>query len=618
MNKITSHFAVLCLLPVIACDPGAQPADAAAAFPGLGNAAVAVVDAPQETIPTVARRVWGGPEADILASPSPDGRFVSITDWETGDVAVRNLETGETRRVTANPAPFSPGFAQFSRVSPDGERIAYAWFDMQGGEFELRVVDWDGSEPRALVKGLDTYPQAWSPDGRHVLAVREGEESGCLELVLVGTADGAVTVLEPLGPFQPQRAEFSPDGRFVAYDGPSEEHADQRDIFVVELAGGRSTRIVDDASHDFMLGWAPEGEHILYSSDRTGTPGVWLLPVSGGRPTGDPALVLPDAWGVSPVGFLPDGRYFYGVETEVRGVYVATLGADYGSLVTPPSPATRGRLGGTYYPTWSPDGQYLAYGRASAAGMRPSLTVRSLETGEVREFQLAFNNRPASELQWTPDGRSLLGAVRDESGLTSVYRIDLQTGRTEAVSDWSAEFHGRIELSPDGRFVYYSVVEGGPDGMSVRVFRKDLVGGGLEEVYGSTGWVRRLVLSPDGSSLVAALQLPEHQTQVVLFPAAGGEVRELTPIDPRSVISLAWTPDSKTILYARQKEPAPTFSTVEVLRVAVEGGEPEPIGLEMEMLSQLRIHPDGRRLAFVAGEPSGELWVMEDFLPGSR
>lgn len=617
MYKITSYFAVLCLLPVIACDPGGRPADAAAAFPGLTNTAVAIADAPQETIPTVARRVWGGPEADIFASPSPDGRFVSITDWQTGDLAVRNLETGETRRVTDNPGRFNPGFALYPRVSPDGERIAYAWFDMQGGEIDLRVVSWDGSEPRALVKGVDMYPQAWSPDGRFILAVREREDSDSLQLVLVGTADGAVTVLKSLGQFQPRRADFSADGRFVAYDQPSEdEGADQRDIFVVELAGGRSTRIVDDASHDFVLGWAPDGEHLLYSSDRTGTPGVWLLPVSGGRPTGDPALVLPDAWGVAPAGFLPDGRYMYGVETEVRGVYVATLGDDYGSVVTPPSPANRGRLGATFYPTWSPDGQYIAYGRASVAGMRPSLAVRSLETGEVREFQLAIS-RPASELQWAPDGQSLLGAVRDESGLTRVYRIDLRTGRTEAVSEWSVECR-RIELSPDGRFVYYTVVEGGQDGMSVRVFRKDLVGGSLEEVYGSAGWVRRLVVSPDGSSLAASLQLPEHQTQVVIFPAAGGEVRELTPIDPRSVISLAWTPDGKTILYARQKEPGPTVSAVEVLRVAVAGGEPEPIGLEMEMLSQLRLHPDGRRLAFVAGESAGELWVMKDFLPGSR
>jgi len=32
----------------------------------------------------------------------------------------------------------------------------------------------------------------------------------------------------------------------------------------------------------------------------------------------------------------------------------------------------------------------------------------------------------------------------------------------------------------------------------------------------------------------------------------------------------------------------------------------------------LRTHPDGRRLAFVAGRHKTEVWVMENFLPALR
>jgi hypothetical protein len=35
-------------------------------------------------------------------------------------------------------------------------------------------------------------------------------------------------------------------------------------------------------------------------------------------------------------------------------------------------------------------------------------------------------------------------------------------------------------------------------------------------------------------------------------------------------------------------------------------------------IGQQRLHPDGRRLAFVAGSSAAELWVVEDFLPGSQ
>ncbi len=35
----------------------------------------------------------------------------------------------------------------------------------------------------------------------------------------------------------------------------------------------------------------------------------------------------------------------------------------------------------------------------------------------------------------------------------------------------------------------------------------------------------------------------------------------------------------------------------------------------MDLLINLRFHPDGQRIAFSAGEGKGEVWVMEGFLP---
>ncbi len=42
----------------------------------------------------VIRQVWVGPEVDILGGPSPDGRYLSFVHWDTGDLAVRSLNTG--------------------------------------------------------------------------------------------------------------------------------------------------------------------------------------------------------------------------------------------------------------------------------------------------------------------------------------------------------------------------------------------------------------------------------------------------------------------------------------------------------------------------------------------
>ena len=48
----------------------------------------------------VNRQVWIGPGADIEGAPSPDGKFLSFVDWDTGDLAIRDLETGTNRRLT--------------------------------------------------------------------------------------------------------------------------------------------------------------------------------------------------------------------------------------------------------------------------------------------------------------------------------------------------------------------------------------------------------------------------------------------------------------------------------------------------------------------------------------
>ena len=45
------------------------------------------------------------------------------------------------------------------------------------------------------------------------------------------------------------------------------------------------------------------------------------------------------------------------------------------------------------------------------------------------------------------------------------------------------------------------------------------------------------------------------------------------------------------------------------------GGEPRNLGLARNRLRYLRCHPDGRQLAFTAGEFKVELWAMENFLP---
>jgi hypothetical protein len=54
---------------------------------------------------------------------------------------------------------------------------------------------------------------------------------------------------------------------------------------------------------------------------------------------------------------------------------------------------------------------------------------------------------------------------------------------------------------------------------------------------------------------------------------------------------------------------------VQVWRVAAEGGEPQRLGLTVDELWWLRLHPDGRRVAIGTWKTSVEVWALENFLP---
>jgi len=109
--------------------------------------------------------VWSGGNAEYSGSLSPDGRYLSFTDWQDCcQLAVRDMETGEIRTLTQGDWP---AFAYPSRFSPDGRWIAFGW-RTEKGEQEVRVVGRDGSGLRTVFSGGTVeYPEplAWSPDG---------------------------------------------------------------------------------------------------------------------------------------------------------------------------------------------------------------------------------------------------------------------------------------------------------------------------------------------------------------------------------------------------------------------------------------------------------------------
>lgn len=577
------------------------------------------------------RKVWGDASGLIQGSPSLDGRYLSFTDWETGDLAVRDLVAGQTRRLT-NKGSWrdSDEYAETSAVSGDGRQVAYAWYNKEG-YYELRVSDIDGSKPRVVYRdkewGFYIEPYQWTPDGKQILAAlqRKREET---QISLIPVAGAPVRALKTWSRY-PDRPSLSPDGRFLVYDAPERADGRERNIFILSLEGGREIPLVRQPFDDYGPVWMPDGSKVLFISDRTGTNGFWAIDVVEGKPRGAP-LLLKDNVGreVQLNGFTQRGSLYYSLQNTWENVFVAQVDLAAGKVLQQPERLAARFIGSNSAPSWSPDGRRLAYYSGRGEGLAadgPTLVILSVETGEARDVPVRLNQVPYP-VRWFPDGKSVLVGAYDSPKRDQVafYRVDTETGDHHLVRSSPGGGPVRSEVSWDGSTFFFWT--GGEPKFRGGLIARDLKTGQEREIarvpYLDGSGFTRAAVSPDDRFVAFRAPVDGSQwTALRLVPAAGGELRELFRFRLSETIGndeIAWTPDGSNILFVRNTG---KDGTPELWRIPIAGGEPQRTGLSMKDMNFVTVHPDGRRIAFKSGEgrgAQGEVWVLENFLPALK
>jgi Tol biopolymer transport system component len=279
---------------------------------------------------------------------------------------------------------------------------------------------------------------------------------------------------------------------------------------------------------------------------------------------------------------------------------------------------------------WSPDGKYIASLRARPRDSRLladqfDVVVRSFETGEEQTFSRdGFTDLGEPyPLLWFHDSKSFLTVFHDRPNSAVVlYRVELATREWKEILTLDISTLTSVKaISPDDKTIYFGASNSRPNLNRTPlnyVVALDLNTRQQKRLFTIPGsGASQFALSPDGGTF-AMLGVPDATTKearLSRIAVDGSNYLELPAFShieaqlwPRK---LAWTPDGRTILFARQDE----RGKWQIMRLPADGrAAAESTGLEgADYLGTLDLSSDGSHIAFdTIRRESTELWVLDN------
>jgi Tol biopolymer transport system component len=557
----------------------------------------------------VMRRIWVAGK-DLPICISPDGQYVVFRVYDSGNLWLRDLQSGEQRQITREGSRVESTLASTSgAISPDGKWIAYGWWNK--GYEELRLSKLDGSSMRILCNGQDGRSmdvRAWMPDGRQILAVSLGKDLA-YQPQLISLSDGSVRNIGQPAPADERWGFPSPDGRYIAYSLNG-------DIFVYDTMIELDSVLVKNPAADNIVGWTPEGSGILFVSDRSGSRDLYLLGIRNGRPLGELQMLrrdLGDAWDLC---LTRDGRLFQIGNKGTYDSFIVPVDKQTGKLTGTPS-LVDPNYPMVNFPAWSPDGKLLYYSinKGPAGNRSQVLVIRSEETGQMREItpkpKLPFWALPIQSL----DGQVVVTGA-DENGNFGVFTINSESGDVSQLIKTPPDNNPvdpSPNWSPDGKAIFYKFRSHDKSEEFI-IRRKDLTTGEEKDIHRGI-YTREMKISPDGTRFAYFRNDGPTKSYVLsILDIQSGKELELWRVpgadSPGGITGPIWSPDGKHLLVAI----SPKQGT-ELWRFPEAGGPGEKIYFSPEWTWGFVLHPSGKRMAFTQSRPNSELWVLENFLP---
>lgn len=213
--------------------------------------------------------------------------------------------------------------------------------------------------------------------------------------------------------FATEGADFDPsitrDGTKIIY--ASTQHRPTADIYVKDVAGRTVTQLTTDPGNDIMPSVSPDGTRIAFTSNRTGTWNIYVMPIDGGRAiqiTSTSADDLHPSWS-------PDG-------TQIVFSRLGHMSGQWEMWITDVGTTSVAKfIGYGLFPEWAPatgtgpqGGDLIAFQRSRERGDRSfGIWTIELKNGQAGNSTEIASSPVAAAINptWSPDGQWLAFAT---------------------------------------------------------------------------------------------------------------------------------------------------------------------------------------------------------------
>lgn len=217
------------------------------------------------------RRLTSSSAGEFDPAWSPNGRRIAYrreTRQGAPHIYLMNADGSQKRNLTRRSAGgISPAW------SPNGRTIAFASV-RSSFTTELWLMRPDGSQQRRLGRVNGEYPD-WSPDGKRI----------AFDHLTVATSDWDIWVINANGTgarplvawrgSKEQGAAWSPDGAWIAFQSTRSTNDGIPRVWIARADGSNPRRLTDRPGE--RPTWSPDGNHVLFTAG-----GLFVTPHDGG------------------------------------------------------------------------------------------------------------------------------------------------------------------------------------------------------------------------------------------------------------------------------------------------------------------------------------------------